>query len=90
MFLCTYILNFCCLSPDQVMYRGQNYPIARVNLAGLLPSTDAYLTYEGSTTFPGCWESVTWVVMNKPIYVTRTELDDMRLLMQGDKMQGWD
>ena len=74
--------------PRQVMYRGQNFPIARVNLAGLLPSTEAYLTYEGSTTFPGCWESVTWVVMNRPIYVTRAELGDMRLLMQGDKMQG--
>ena len=73
-----------------MIYRDQNFPIPRVNLAGLLPSTDAYLTYEGSTTFPGCWESVTWVVMNKPIYVTRTELDDMRFLMQGDKMQGWD
>ena len=72
----------------QVMYRGQNFPIARVNLAGLLPSTEAYLTYEGSTTLPGCWESVTWVVMNRPIYVTRAELEDMRLLMQGDKMQG--
>ena len=71
-----------------MIYRDQNFPIPRVNLAGLLPSTDAYLTYEGSTTFPGCWESVTWVVMNKPIYVTRTELEDMRLLMQGDKMQG--
>lgn len=25
------------------------------------------MTYEGSTTMPACQETVTWVVMNKPI-----------------------
>ena len=69
-----------------MIYRGQNFPISRLNLADLLPSTEGYMTYEGSTTYPGCWESVTWVVMNKPIYVTRQELGQLRLLMQGDKI----
>lgn len=70
----------------QVIYRGQNYPISGLIVSELLPSTDAYMTYEGSTTYPGCWESVTWVVMNRPVYLTRQELDRLRLLMQGDKI----
>ena len=26
-----------------------------------------------STTFPGCWETATWVVMNKPVYLSRSD-----------------
>ena len=70
----------------QVRYRGQNYPIKNFNLNDLLPSTDAYMTYEGSVTFPGCWETVTWIVFNKPIYVSRLEFDSLRSIMQGTKM----
>ena len=44
------------------------------------------MTYEGSTTYPGCWETVTWIVMNKPIYLTRKEMADLRNLKQGDKI----
>lgn len=34
------------------------------------PDTEHYMTYEGSTTAPGCHETVTWIVLNKPIYIT--------------------
>ena len=59
--------NFCL----QVIYRGQSHPVNNLNLAEILPDTDHYMTYEGSTTYPGCWETVTWIVMNKPIYISR-------------------
>ena len=36
----------------------------------LLPETSGYITYEGSMTEPGCQETVTWVIMNRPIYIT--------------------
>lgn len=29
-----------------------------------------YITYEGSLTEPGCYETVTWMILNKPIYMT--------------------
>lgn len=29
-----------------------------------------YITYEGSLTEPGCYETVTWIILNKPIYMT--------------------
>ena len=44
------------------------------------------MTYEGSTTYPGCWETVTWIVMNKPIYISRQEMYALKQLMQGDKI----
>lgn len=56
-----------------------------MRVSELLPSTDGYMTYDGSTTYPGCWESVAWVVMNRPVYVTRGDMERLRELMQGDK-----
>ncbi|KAK1126026.1 hypothetical protein K0M31_005555 [Melipona bicolor] len=41
------------------------------------------MTYEGSTTHPGCWETAVWLILNKPIYVTARELYALRKLMQG-------
>lgn len=32
------------------------------------------MTYEGSTTHPGCWETAVWLILNKPIYVTAREV----------------
>ena len=40
----------------------------------LLPDTNYYLTYEGSLTQPACHETVTWVLFNKPIYVSRVQV----------------
>lgn len=44
--------------------------IKHISVRGLLPDTEHYMTYEGSTTAPGCHETVTWIVLNKPIYIT--------------------
>ena len=54
-----------------VTFRGQSHPIHNLNLKEIMPDTTSFITYEGSTTYPGCWETVTWIVMNKPIYVKR-------------------
>jgi len=40
----------------------------------MLPDIKYYMTYEGSTTHPGCWETAVWIVLNKPIYITRREV----------------
>ncbi|XP_052283286.1 putative carbonic anhydrase-like protein 2 [Dreissena polymorpha] len=52
----------------------QNFP-----LADLLPkSIEHFITYSGSLTQPGCRESVTWVILNKPIHISQQQLDDLR------------
>ena len=42
------------------------------------------MTYEGSSTRPGCEEGVTWVIMNRPIYASRLEMAQLRALRQGE------
>jgi carbonic anhydrase len=69
-----------------VKYRGQSHPIHGVNLQELMPNTLHFMTYEGSATYPGCWETVTWILLNKPIYITAQDLFGLRLLMQGDEV----
>jgi len=44
--------------------------VRHLSVSELLPQTDDYLTYEGSMLQPGCHETITWVIMNKPIYIS--------------------
>ncbi|CAM1316373.1 CA10 (predicted) [Pycnogonum litorale] len=71
---------------DRIRYKGQAYPVRHISIKTLLPETDYFMTYEGSTTSPGCYETVTWIVMNKPIYITRQQLHSLRKLMVGTKI----
>ncbi|XP_078324662.1 carbonic anhydrase-related protein 10-like [Crassostrea virginica] len=43
-----------------------------------------YLTYEGSLTQPGCQETVTWVILNKPLYISTYQLEKLRELTRGN------
>lgn len=49
-------------------------PVNKLSVRGLLPDTDYYMTYDGSTTAPACFETVTWVIINKPIYITKQQV----------------
>jgi Eukaryotic-type carbonic anhydrase len=53
---------------------GSSTQIRHLSLKSLLPNTDQYMTYEGSTTYPGCYESTVWIILNKPIYITKQEV----------------
>ncbi|XP_075157984.1 carbonic anhydrase-related protein B [Haematobia irritans] len=68
---------------DRIRYGGDEAFVKRLSIRGLLPDTDHYMTYDGSTTAPACHETVTWVVQNKPIYITKQQLHALRRLMQG-------
>lgn len=54
--------------------KGDQKWISGLPLHVLLPQTPQYITYEGSLTQPQCQETVTWVIFNKPIYITRDQL----------------
>ncbi|MED6236677.1 Carbonic anhydrase- protein 10 [Ataeniobius toweri] len=45
-----------------------------LNIADLYPDTIRYITYEGSITIPPCYETSTWILINKPVYVTQMQL----------------
>ncbi|XP_022200209.2 carbonic anhydrase-related protein 10 [Nilaparvata lugens] len=64
---------------------GEKIVIKHLSLTSILPDTSQYMTYEGSTTHPGCWETTIWIILNKPIYMTKQELYYLRLLQQGSQ-----
>jgi len=49
---------------------GNRVHIRHLSINGLLPTTGDYVTYDGSLTQPGCQETVTWIIINKPIYIS--------------------
>ncbi|XP_073997738.1 carbonic anhydrase-related protein B isoform X3 [Rhodnius prolixus] len=69
---------------DKIRYGGEEVEVRRLSVLGLLPDTEYYMTYDGSTTMPPCHETLTWVILNKPIYITKQQLHGLRRLMQGN------
>ncbi|KAL4226728.1 Carbonic anhydrase-related protein 10 [Mactra antiquata] len=64
--------------------KGQKHKINGLPLHVLLPQTTQYITYEGSLTQPQCQETVTWIIFNKPIYITNEQL----LMLRGINKHG--
>jgi carbonic anhydrase len=48
--------------------------IDELNVRNLLPNTKNYMTYEGSMTQPGCQETATWIIFNKPLSLTERQV----------------
>ncbi|KAK6172680.1 hypothetical protein SNE40_016291 [Patella caerulea] len=67
----------------RLRYRGERTMIHHLELEKLLPKTEHYMTYEGSLTQPGCQETVTWIVFNKPIKIAKEQLSALRVLYDG-------
>ncbi|CAD6198208.1 unnamed protein product [Caenorhabditis auriculariae] len=62
------------VASQSIIYKGMKANVSHLQPALLLPRTSQYVTYEGSLTYPGCHETVTWVIMNNPIYITKEDL----------------
>ncbi|XP_055521456.1 LOW QUALITY PROTEIN: carbonic anhydrase-related protein 10-like, partial [Leucoraja erinacea] len=71
----------------RITYKNDAYLLQGLNIEGLYPETPSFITYEGSMTVPPCHETVTWVIMNKPIYITRMQVHSLRLLSQNHPSQ---
>ncbi|XP_069131011.1 carbonic anhydrase-related protein 10-like isoform X2 [Argopecten irradians] len=63
---------------DLARERGAYVPISGFTVEDLLPHTDHYITYEGSMTQPSCQETVTWIIFNKPSYISEKQLNAFR------------
>lgn len=62
---------------DSIKHRGFSVEIRNFNLSALLPEMNNFVIYEGSLTIPGCDESVNWVVLNKPLYISQSKVSKM-------------
>ena len=67
---------------DSYLHPGSSTSLTSLSLSSLIPTTSEFITYEGSLTQPSCQESVTWIIPNKPIYITPELLDQLAKLMQ--------
>ena len=56
------------------MASDQNFTLKYVSIANLIPDTKHYVTYEGSMTTPACSETVTWVLVNRPLLISSTDV----------------
>ena len=66
---------------------GKQAYIRHLSINGLLPNTEHYMTYEGSLTQPGCQETVTWIIVNKPIYISNGHVNIISLVWQVSQSQ---
>ncbi|XP_076070911.1 carbonic anhydrase-related protein 10-like [Mytilus galloprovincialis] len=67
---------------EDVRYKGEQMDVNNINLLKLIPDSRHYMTYDGSITQPGCQETVTWIIMNRPITVSKDQIYALRTLRQ--------
>ncbi len=46
-----------------------------INVSDTVPTEPGYYTYEGSLTTPGCTEGVRWIVLKKPVTISKAQVD---------------
>ena len=54
------------------------------NALDLLPKNHAYYRFSGSLTTPPCTEGVRWIVMKKPVFVSKAQIDAFKKVMGHD------
>ncbi|OQR76057.1 carbonic anhydrase-related protein 10-like, partial [Tropilaelaps mercedesae] len=69
---------------QHITYKGDSVMVRALSINELLPPTAALITYEGSLTTPGCEETATWIVLNRPLYMSPLQLSALRKLKQGE------
>nr|XP_022327820.1 carbonic anhydrase-related protein 10-like [Crassostrea virginica] len=67
-------------SVNKIQFRGNTTEIEELSIQTLMPDNLQYMTYEGSVTQPGCYETVTWILLNRPAFVGEHQLHALRTL----------
>ncbi|EYC41425.1 hypothetical protein Y032_0569g75 [Ancylostoma ceylanicum] len=70
------------IATASILYKAQRVELADLEPWRLLPYTRDIVTYEGSMTSPGCHETVTWIIVNQPIHITRDDLAEWGKMVQ--------
>ncbi|XP_062607524.1 carbonic anhydrase-related protein 10-like, partial [Saccostrea cucullata] len=65
---------------SKIQFRGNTTLIEELSIQRILPENLQYMTYEGSVTQPGCYETVTWILLNRPIFIGEHQLNALRTL----------
>ncbi|CAG2164349.1 unnamed protein product [Oppiella nova] len=67
-----------------ITHRGDSQWLSALSIVELLPTIKHYITYEGSLTQPACHETVQWIVLNKPIYMSSHQFYLLRHTLKSD------
>lgn len=59
---------------DWLRFRGDSTLVKGFNLSSLLADPEHFVGYDGSLTTPGCHESVSWLILNKPLAITQSNV----------------
>uniref|UniRef100_A0A0N4WT78 Alpha-carbonic anhydrase domain-containing protein n=1 Tax=Haemonchus placei TaxID=6290 RepID=A0A0N4WT78_HAEPC len=70
------------IATASIIYKGQRVELADLEPWRLLPYTRDLVTYEGSMTAPGCQETVTWIILNQPIHITKDHMAEWAKMVQ--------
>ncbi|CZR14518.1 Alpha-carbonic anhydrase domain-containing protein [Caenorhabditis elegans] len=74
------------IATASISYKDQRVQLADFEPWRLLPFTRDIITYEGSLTSPGCHETVTWIILNQPIFIKKEHFEEwshLYLSMEG-------
>uniref|UniRef100_A0A670YC66 Carbonic anhydrase-related protein 10 n=1 Tax=Pseudonaja textilis TaxID=8673 RepID=A0A670YC66_PSETE len=71
----------------RITYKNDAYLLQGLNIEELYPETSSFITYDGSMTIPPCYETASWILMNKPVYISRMQMHSLRLLSQNQPSQ---
>ncbi|XP_066498647.1 carbonic anhydrase-related protein 10 isoform X2 [Hoplias malabaricus] len=66
----------------RITYKNDAHLLKGLQLDELFPETSRFITYDGSMSVPPCLETATWILINKPVYVSPIEMQSLRLLSQ--------
>lgn len=71
---------------------GSSQFIKSLSIDELMPldTRKNYMAYDGSLTQPSCQETVQWVVLNRPVYMTSHLFNSLRVSMSSDNSHGAD
>ncbi|XP_047655782.1 carbonic anhydrase 2-like isoform X2 [Tachysurus fulvidraco] len=58
---------------SNVMYPGDSFNVTPPALSDLLPEDHKFYQYNGGQTVPPCLQTVTWIVFEKPIFISREQ-----------------
>lgn len=67
-----------------IKYKGAAQAIEKsLNILELIPEDRSYWTYLGSLTTPPLWETVTWIIFEKPIKCRQDQVSFAKQLVRG-------